>query len=148
MFATQETISKFTLAAAAALIALLIVPALSWGHVERASYWPDPAPDCSVKPCAGGTVPKARTLGSALQTHRRSVTRVVCQSDSLERLQQSIKEAQTVGYVLRPTQPRKKIGLRSGSTLLERNEALFAKCAYSSIQAGSWVGCSRECCSV
>jgi len=63
------------------------------------------------------------------------VTRVVCQSDSLERLQQSIKEAQTVGYVLRPTQPRKKIGLRSGSTLLQRNEALFAKCAYSSIQA-------------
>src|SRR5437763_881680 len=35
-------------------------------HIERASYWPDPAPDCSISPCAGGQVPTARSLESAV----------------------------------------------------------------------------------
>ncbi len=26
-------------------------------HVERPSYWPDPAPDTSIKPPVGGKVP-------------------------------------------------------------------------------------------
>ena len=41
---------------AAALIASL-VPALAWAHVERTSYWPNPGPDTSVTPAAGGAVP-------------------------------------------------------------------------------------------
>src|SRR5947209_6615831 len=49
----------------AALLAL-VVPALAFAHIERASYWPDPAPDTSVTPPAGGQVPRVRTLASAL----------------------------------------------------------------------------------
>ena len=42
--------------------AAMALPAGALAHVERASYWPDPAPDCSVDPCAGGEVPTARSL--------------------------------------------------------------------------------------
>jgi glutamate 5-kinase len=45
---------------------VLVVPAIASAHVERASYWPDPAPDCSLKPCAGGMVPKIRAALAAL----------------------------------------------------------------------------------
>jgi hypothetical protein len=48
-------------------------------HLERASYWPDPSPDRSVTPAAGGVVPKARSLSSALRRRPRGNTRVVCQ---------------------------------------------------------------------
>ena len=44
----------------AALLGALLMPALASAHVERASYWPDPAPDCSVKPCAGGAGARRR----------------------------------------------------------------------------------------
>ena len=54
--------------AAVAIVIALLVPALASAHVERASYWPDPAPDCSVSPCAGGAVPTPRTLASALDS--------------------------------------------------------------------------------
>jgi hypothetical protein len=52
----------------ATLIALVaaLLPALAFGHIERASYWPDPAPDTSVKPAAGGSVPAVRKIFSAL----------------------------------------------------------------------------------
>ena len=40
---------------AALVVALAIVVAAS-AHIERASYWPDPAPDNSVSPPAGGKV--------------------------------------------------------------------------------------------
>src|SRR3954469_11650120 len=62
--------------AIAAVAALL--PAVAFGHIERASYWPDPAPDTSVKPAAGGSVPAVRRLFSALDRKRPGTTRVVC----------------------------------------------------------------------
>ena len=94
----------------AVLIAVLALPSLAWGHIERASYWPDPAPDCAITPCAGGEVPTPRSLASAVARKPAGsspVTRVVCQPDSFKRLLLSIKAAKTVGYVLRPTQPRR-----------------------------------------
>src|SRR5947208_7886744 len=63
----------------AALIGALLLPALASAHVERASYWPDPAPDCTVSPCAGGAVPAARSLYTALAAHQSGATQVVCQ---------------------------------------------------------------------
>ena len=48
------------------MLTLLGVAAPALAHVERTSYWPDPRPDTSVNPPAGGTVPKARSLASAL----------------------------------------------------------------------------------
>src|SRR5689334_9741361 len=82
----------------------LSAPALA--HIERASYWPDPAPDCTVTPCAGGAVPKARSLASALNTKLPGTTRVVCQADSLKLLNRSIASARKNGYDIRPTDHR------------------------------------------
>ena len=87
-----------------------------------------------MSPCAGGAVPAPRSLASALSTSGPGVTRVVCQADSLTRLKASIGEAETVGYLLRPTQPRRKISSAEGTALLNLNEALFTRCAFSSIQ--------------
>jgi hypothetical protein len=116
------------------LVGSLVLVALASAHVERASYWPLPGADCSIKPCAGGVVPTVRSLKSALKHSRRSVTRVVCQPDSLERLRASIKQAETVGYVLRPTQPRVLITRKEGKALLRTNLRLFERCVFSSIQ--------------
>src|SRR5829696_9952405 len=44
---------------------MLALPALALAHLERPSYWPDPRPDNSVSPPAGGKVPDARSLKSA-----------------------------------------------------------------------------------
>src|SRR3954462_2792656 len=89
----------------ALLTALLVaVPALA--HVERPSYWPDPAADCSVKPCTGGKVPKIRTLRSALVKKLPGTTRVVCQPSSLKQLKKSIAAAVKNGYFIRPSDHR------------------------------------------
>jgi hypothetical protein len=56
-----------------------LAAATASAHVERASYWPNPAPDSSVQPPAGGGVPAARSLYSALRRSPPGATRVVCQ---------------------------------------------------------------------
>jgi hypothetical protein len=124
---------------AAALACFLIVPAIASAHVERASYWPDPAPDCSIKPCAGGAVPKIRSLKSATNATQpgkpHGVVRVVCQPDSLERLEASIADALAHhGYVLRPSQKRVRVGQAKAETLLAINKVLFERCTYDEIQ--------------
>src|SRR5205809_7018251 len=125
---------RLCVAAAGALIGALVAPALASAHIERASYWPDPAPDCSVNPCAGGAVPTARSLASAVSTGGVGVTRVVCQPDSIKRLQRSIADATSTGYVLRPTLPSQKISAADGRALLDLNRTLFKRCALHSIQ--------------
>jgi hypothetical protein len=95
--------TRVLLALAAMTIAMSVVTTVAFGHVERSSYWPDPAPDRSVKPAAGGKVPKARSLASALRAKARGDTRVVCQRGSLRRAIRSINSAQKNGYVLRPS---------------------------------------------
>src|ERR1041384_6285757 len=89
-------------------------PAAALAHVERTSYWPDPAPDRSVKPAAGGAVPKARSLASALNAKARGNTRVVCQPDSLRRLRASIRRAETSGFSDRPTPTPRKLSVQAG----------------------------------
>src|SRR3954451_4138839 len=115
-----------TLLAFAALL-LLAAPALA--HVERASYWPDPAPDCSIKPCTGGKVPKIRSLASALDKKRPGKTRVVCQSDSLKQLKASVARAETSGYDIRPTDHR-SFSANAGKRLIAINTKLFKLCKY------------------
>src|SRR3954469_19204080 len=90
---------------------LLAAPAAALAHIERPAYWPDPAPDCSVKPCAGGDVPKARSLSSALKPSGTSKTRVVCQNDSMSRLLNSVGAARKQGYNDRPTLPLRRFSL-------------------------------------
>ena len=76
-------------------------------HIERPSYWPLPGADCHVHPCAGGKVPKVRTLASALHHHKFTRVRVVCHKDSMHRLRVAIKKARKHGYNIRPHDHRK-----------------------------------------
>jgi hypothetical protein len=124
---------RLSIAFTASSLCALLTPALASAHIERASYWPDPRPDCSLQPCAGGAVPKARSLASALDTP--ATTKVVCRPDSLTRAQASIQNAESNGYVLRPTLKRQKISAAAGSALLDVNNQLFQRCKFGSIQA-------------
>ena len=77
---------------------LALATGVAVGHVERSSYWPNPAPDRSVKPAAGGKVPKARRLASALKRRARGDTYVVCKSNSLRKATRSIRSARRNGW--------------------------------------------------
>ncbi|HJR89220.1 MAG TPA: right-handed parallel beta-helix repeat-containing protein, partial [Aeromicrobium sp.] len=95
--------------------------------------WPDPKPDCTVEPCAGGEVPTVRTLGSALDASQPGDTRIVCQPDSLDRVKASIAKAEEDGYDIRPTDHR-SLSDDEAKELLKVNTQLFAKCKYDEIQ--------------
>jgi hypothetical protein len=136
------------LALAGGLIALAVLPALAIAHIERASYWPDPAPDTSVTPPAGGAVPDIRPLSTALDATQPGDTRVVCsqplssttaaainRNPSIQRLDASIASAQKSGYKLRPSQPPIFLTKKQGSDLRSQNVALLKQCHYTSIQA-------------
>ena len=112
-----------------------MLTATAYGHVERSSYWPDPAPDTSVTPAAGGKVPKARSLAAALKAKSRGDTRVVCRRGSLKRAIRSINSARRKGYVLRPSQGRKKLSARNARRLKRQNRAFAKRCKFHSIQA-------------
>src|SRR5918911_1067387 len=72
--------SRIVWAVTFAFAALLAVAAVSLAHVERTAYWPNPGPDTSSKPAAGGKVPTARSLASTLDAKPAGNTRVVCQT--------------------------------------------------------------------
>jgi hypothetical protein len=116
-----------------ALLLALLVPAVASAHVERASYWPDPAADCTIKPCAGGAVPKLRTLKSSLNRKAVGDTRVVCRSNSMKLLRASIKRAVRKGYFIRPTDHR-SFSKKAGRRLLRINTQLKKRCSFQSIQ--------------
>lgn len=115
------------------LICFSLFAAAASAHVERPSYWPDPAPDCSIKPCTGGAVPKARPLATALDQRAVGDTRVVCRPDSLTLLKQSIATGLTKGYNVRPTDHR-RLTKKQATELLAINKQLFARCKYDQIQ--------------
>src|SRR5262245_44352506 len=102
-------------------LALLGVPAPALAHLERTSYWPDPRPDTSVTPPAGGEVPTARSLASALNRRLPGDTRVVCQAGSLRAAKADIDAARRTGYKLRPTAPAHRISKKQRDTLLSVN---------------------------
>src|SRR5947209_405930 len=121
-------------AALLAVIALAVAcGGVALAHIERSSYWPNPAPDCSIKPCAGGHVPVPRSLASALKRRRGSKTRVVCQPNSLRLLRRSIKRARRRGYFIRPTDHR-RLSRRAARRLLAINRKLYGHCRYRQIQ--------------
>src|SRR3954467_11833217 len=104
-------------------------------HIERASYWPDPRPDTTVTPAAGGKVPKARSLASALDASAPGTTRVVCKPNSMTLARDDIAPAQTQGYKVRPTVAATKLTPTQASSLLAVNSALFQACKFRDIQA-------------
>src|SRR4051812_23413509 len=111
----------------------LALSASALAHVERPGYWPDPAPDTSVKPAAGGGVPKVRSLSSALDRKRPGSTRVVCQQSSMVRLRASIARARKHGYDIRPSDHR-SLSARQARHLLRINQRLQKLCRYREIQ--------------
>jgi hypothetical protein len=119
-------------------LVLLAVPGLSWAHSERPSYWPDPAPDTSVSPPAGGQVPTARSLASAVTGTGPGDVRVVCKGlhgqDSLARLDQSLLVAQRDGLRLRPSQPKTFYSPKQAGWLRRVNRALAEQCEYHAVQ--------------
>ena len=138
--------NRWKLTLGATLLAL-IVPGAAFAHLERPSYWPDPAPDTSVSPPAGGEVPTARTLTSAVSAKQRKAARrkspgtdvrVVCQGaggrDSLKLARASIAQARTEGYRIRPSQPKIVYTRAKAARVLEINRKLARMCRFRSIQ--------------
>jgi hypothetical protein len=115
------------------LLAVLLPAMAAQAHVERPSYWPDPKPDCTISPCAGGEVPTARSLASALDDAPPGETLVVCQNDSMDRVNQSIAAAKADGYFNRPSD-HQTFSDAEADALLQINTELFARCDYHEIQ--------------
>jgi hypothetical protein len=111
------------------------LPALAFAHLERPSYWPDPAPDTSVTPPAGGGVPKARSLASAVTGKGPGDVRVVCQKRSLKLAINSISRARKRGYKLRPSQPTIRLTKKQAKRLTRINKRLRKQCEFRSVQA-------------
>ena len=139
------------IAIAVAAVAML-VPAFALAHIERASYWPDPAPDTSVKPAAGGSVPAIRSIYTSLKKKEPGKTRVVCETvpskqlrkhgtpeqlsknKSMKALNKDLKAARKTGYKLRESQPAIKISKKKAKKLRKTNIKLLRQCKYNSIQ--------------
>ncbi len=137
-------------ASAIGLVAVL-VPTIAFAHIERASYWPDPGPDTSVKPAAGGAVPAVRKVFSAINKKLPGKTRVVCahplskkkakhasfkklaKSKSLKPLNKDLKSARK-GYKIRPSQPAIVLSKKKAKKLRKLNIKLLRRCRFSSIQ--------------
>jgi hypothetical protein len=116
------------------VVAGLALPALAQAHVERSTYWPAPAPDTSVTPAAGGEVPEARTLKSALNRQLPGDTHVVCQSNSMKLALAAIRHARREGIELRPSADPEKIGRKKARRLKRQNRRFKRRCGFDSIQ--------------
>src|SRR5690349_2560774 len=92
------------LVGAIAVSGMLAVPVAASAHIERTAYWPDPGPDTSVSPPAGGQVPTARSIQSAVTGAGPGDVRVVCQPDSLKVAKAGVIRARSKGIELRPSQ--------------------------------------------
>jgi hypothetical protein len=117
----------------------IVVPAVALAHIERASYWPDPAGETVGGVQAGGEVPEIRSLFSALQEKPPGTTRVVCQGEdgeeSLNRLDQSLERVLDEGYVIRPSEGSVEVGRGEAERVRAFNLLLARECDYDSIQA-------------
>ena len=109
---------------ALALLIAAVATTTASAHLERPSYWPDPAPDNSVSPPAGGKVPKARSLASAVTGKGPGEVRVVCQKRSLAKALASIRSARKQGFRLRPSQPVTRYSKKKARKMRRINRAL------------------------
>jgi parallel beta helix pectate lyase-like protein len=116
-----------------AAIAAFAAPAAAQAHIERPSYWPDPAPDTSVVPPAGGKAPTARTLASALRKKPPGRTLVVCKKNSLTLARRSIRTAVLEGYSIRPSDHR-TLKPKRARKLRRINKKLAKRCRFDEIQ--------------
>jgi hypothetical protein len=122
--------AAFAILLTAACVAL---PGVALAHVERPAYFPDPSAEKVDGVRAGGAVPKARSLGSALKSKPPGETRVVCHEDSLEVALDSIAGARKRGYDIRPTDHR-SLSKKKAKRLKKINKQLAKRCEYEEIQ--------------
>jgi Right handed beta helix region len=131
-----------------AVLGTLTVPAVAVAHLERPSYWPDPAPDRSIKPAAGGKVPKVRSLRSAVSGKGAGEVRVVCRGNegraSLRLLSKSIRRARRNGYRIRPSQPKLRLTPKQARRLLRYNRALARRCKFAEIQPAVFASSNND----
>ena len=120
-------------ASAVVVMVALGVSASASAHVERPSYWPDPATDTSISPPTGGKVPKARSLKSALKKSAPGRTRVVCQRGSLKRLKSGVRRARKRGYLVRSSD-RRRLSRKQARSVLRINRRLRKMCKFREIQ--------------
>src|SRR4051794_29465532 len=120
-------------AATFAAVAVLALATAALAHVERTAYWPNPGPDNSVKPAAGGKVPTARSLASTLNARPPGKTRVVCQKGSLAKAKRDIAAARKHGVNYRPTEIR-PFSANQAKKLLALNQKLFKRCKFREVQ--------------
>ncbi len=129
---------RWMLLAVTFAVAALALPALAFAHLERPSYWPDPRPDRSITPAAGGEVPEVRSLSSAVNGNGPGQVSVVCQGHdgrkSLNRLQRSVQSGREEGYRIRPSQAKEFLNGKEARQLLRVNRRLAKQCDYRSIQ--------------
>jgi hypothetical protein len=119
-----------------ATAALLIAAPFAGGHIERASYWPNPAPERVGGVKTGGKVPQVRKLFTALDRKPPGRTRVVCQGrSSFRMLEKAVGKARKRGVLVRPSKKRNKISKESAKRLIAFNRRLLAHCHFNSIQA-------------
>jgi hypothetical protein len=120
-------------------LAALALPDRAGAHLERPSYWPDPAPDRSVSPPAGGEVPKQRSLRSAVTGKGPGKVTVVCKGPngrkSIGLLRKGIRHAQNRGYRVRPSEGLRKVSRKQGRRLVRMNKKLAKQCKFRTIQA-------------
>ena len=118
--------------------ALLLAPAFALAHLERPSYWPDPAPDASVSPAAGGEVPKKRSLGSAARNKGPGDVRIVCKGrngkTSMFLAKKGIRRAKKRGFRVRPSVARTKLSKKEARKYRRWNKKFAKRCEYKSIQ--------------
>jgi hypothetical protein len=122
------------LVAAIVIVAAMVVPAAASAHLERPSYWPDPDSEMVGGVPAGGAVPEARSLASAVTGQGPGDVRVVCQQDSLRLAINSAKKANKRGFRLRPSLPRKKISDAAAKALIKANRHFAEECEFNSVQ--------------
>ncbi len=113
--------------------ALVLGTATASAHVERPAYWPDPAVDTSVPGGTGGKVPSLRKLSSVFDRSLPGTTRVVCQPDSMARLNESMARARREGYAVRPSE-RRRLTKAMARHLLVMNQKFLKMCRYHEIQ--------------
>src|SRR5918996_1936511 len=152
----RGTVRRWLLGVVVGTAALIALPSLASAHIERASYWPDPGVDTADGVPAGGAVPQVRSLTSAQADP--SNTFVVCKGSavplptktkgseykawqqavksnpSMQRLDASLAEAVSSGYVIRPSEPRVRMTQDEANGLRDLNTKLLAQCRYNEIQ--------------
>jgi hypothetical protein len=127
----RSRLSLWVLGAVA--FAIVALPTAAVAHVERSTYWPNPAPDRSVKPAAGGKVPAYRPLASALKPKPPGDTRIVCQDDSLKLAKAAIRDGRN-GFKVRPNEDKRRLNKRKARKLKQLNKRFVKKCEYDQIQ--------------